>query len=113
MTSAALVIPAWNEPESIGAVLDEVPDGCVDQVIVVVSSADDPTLPVARAHGARTLVQPRSGYGAACWSGCQAALSAGAEIIAFLDGDYSDPPAALPRVLEPLLAGRADLVLGC
>jgi len=113
MTVAALVIPAWNEPESIGAVLDEVPADCASQVYVVVSSVDDPTLAVARLHGVQTLVQARAGYGAACWSGAQSALAAGADVLVFLDGDYSDPPAALPRVLEPLLAGDAELVLGC
>src|SRR5215216_4999099 len=112
MTSAALVIPAWNEPESIGAVLDEVPSGCVDEVIVVVPDASDPTLAVARGRGARVLIQPEPGYGAACCCGADAAIAAGAEVVAFLDGDYSDPPAALRLVLAPLVAGHADLVLG-
>jgi glycosyltransferase involved in cell wall biosynthesis len=113
MTTAALVIPAWNEPESIAAVLDEVPPGSVQQVFVVVRDADDPTVSAARARDARTLVQARPGYGAACWTGSQAAIAAGVDVIAYLDGDYADPPAELPRVLEPLLDGRADLVLGC
>jgi glycosyltransferase involved in cell wall biosynthesis len=112
MRTTALVIPAWDEAESIGAVLDEVPPGCVSHVIVVVGSADDPTAAVALARDATTLVQTRPGYGAACWTGAQAAQALGADIVAFLDGDYADPPAALPRVLEPILAGRADLVLG-
>lgn len=107
-----LVIPAWNEAEAIGAVLDEIPPGAVDQVLVVVGSHTDPTAAVARAHGATVLVPRRSGYGAACWSGARAALAGGADIIAFLDGDYSDPPAALERMLAPLRAGQADLVLG-
>jgi glycosyltransferase involved in cell wall biosynthesis len=110
--TTALVIPAWNEPESIGAVLDEVPAGCVDEVIVVVPDAADPTLRVARSRGARTLVQPRPGYGAACFHGARAAIAAGADVVAFLDGDYSDPPSALVHILEPLVAGRANLVLG-
>src|SRR5262249_35490152 len=101
MTTAALVIPAWNEPESIAAVLDEVPPGSAQQVFVVVRDADDPTVSAARARGARTLVQARPGYGAACWTGSQAAIAAGADVIAYLDGDYADPPAELPRVLEP------------
>jgi glycosyltransferase involved in cell wall biosynthesis len=112
-TGVTLVIPAWNEPESIGAVLDEVPPETVDQVLVVVSSPSDPTAGVARAHGARVLVQSVPGYGAACRAGAETALAEGAAVVAFLDGDYADPPAALPRVLSPVIAGRADLVLGC
>jgi glycosyltransferase involved in cell wall biosynthesis len=112
-TGVALVIPAWNEAESIGAVLDEVPLAAVDHILVVVSSPTDPTAAVARAHGARVLVQSQPGYGAACWAGADTALADGARIIAFLDGDYADPPADLPRILAALRTGRADLVLGC
>jgi len=109
----ALVIPAWNEAEAIGAVLREVPAAAVERIFVVVGSQTDPTAGVARAHGAEVLVQHRRGYGAACWTGAQAACAAGAEVVAFLDGDYADPPADLPRLLGPLAAGQADLVLGC
>lgn len=112
MRGVMLVIPAWNEAESIGAVLDEVPAGCVERVLVVVGGAGDPTAAVARAHGAEVLVQQGRGYGAACWTGARAALDAGARAVAFLDGDYADPPRELPRILAPLAAGRADLVLG-
>src|SRR5437773_11326070 len=120
-TGVTLVIPAWNEAEAIGAVLDEVPHQLVDQVLVVVGGTSDPTADVARQHGARVLVQRSAGYGAACWSGAEVALAEGAEIVAFLDGDYADPPAELIRVLAPLrnraargvqgAAGHADLVL--
>jgi glycosyltransferase involved in cell wall biosynthesis len=122
-TGVTLVIPAWNEAESIGAVLDEVPGDLVDQVLVVVGGPNDPTAEVARAHGARVLVQRGRGYGAACWTGAEVALADGAEVVAFLDGDYADPPAELARVLAPLrdraahsqdvTAARVDLVLGC
>jgi glycosyltransferase involved in cell wall biosynthesis len=112
-TGVTLVIPAWNEAEAIGAVLDEVPAGLVDEVLVVVGSHTDPTGAVAEAHGARVLVQARPGYGAACWTGAQEALTQKAEVIAFLDGDYADPPAALPRLLTSLRSNTADLVLGC
>jgi glycosyltransferase involved in cell wall biosynthesis len=110
---ASLVIPAWNEPESIGEVLDEVPPELFDQVFVVVAGAADPTAAVAAARGAEVLVQHARGYGAACWSGAQEAIARGSEVVAFLDGDYSDPPAALARLLQPLREGTADLVLGC
>lgn len=112
-TGVALVIPAWNEAEAIGAVLDEVPPGTVDQVLVVVGSESDPTGAVARRHGARVLVQQARGYGAACWTGARAALAENARVVAFLDGDYADPPADLPRLLSPIEEGRAELVLGC
>lgn len=112
-TGVALIIPAWNEPEAIGAVLDEVPRACVDELFVVVPTDSDATAAVARAHGARVLVQAAPGYGAACWTGVRQAIADGAETLAFLDGDYADPPAALPRLLAPIKLGHADLVLGC
>jgi len=101
-TGVTLVIPAWNEAEAIGAVLDEVPRELVDQVLVVVGGPTDPTAEVARRHRARVLVQRAPGYGAACWTGAEVALADGAEVVAFLDGDYADPPAELARVLAPL-----------
>ena len=108
----ALVIPAWNEVDAIGAVLDEIPSSSVDDVLIVVGSPTDPTASVARPRGARVIVQTQPGYGAACWTGALTALNEGTDMIAFLDGDYSDPPAELQRVLEPVLNGRADLTLG-
>ena len=112
-TGATLVIPAWDEAETIGAVLDEVPRDLLDSVIVVVGSEIDPTGSAAARHGARVLVQRARGYGAACLTGAEAALADGAKIIAFLDGDYSDPPGELGRILRPIQAGAADLVVGC
>jgi glycosyltransferase involved in cell wall biosynthesis len=84
----------------------------VEWVFVVAGNSTDATAAIAAAHGARVLDQPRPGYGAACWSGAHAAAAAGASVIAFLDGDYADPPAELPRLLAPLADGRADLSLG-
>ena len=72
----------------------------------------DGTAGVARAAGATTVGQDRRGYGAACAAGVRAATGAGAEVLVFLDGDYADDPTDLPRVLAPVLTGRADLTLG-
>jgi len=109
----SLVIPAWEEAESIGAVLSEVPPALVGEVLVVVGGAGDPTGPAAAALGARVLAPPQRGYGAACHEGALAAAAGGAEVVVFLDGDYADPPLELGRVLGPVLAGQADLALGC
>src|SRR6266851_9742695 len=108
-----LVIPAWDEAESIGAVLSEVPPELVGEVVVVVGSSADPTAAVAAAHGAPIIIQSRPGYGAACWQGAREAAALGAEIVVFLDGDYADPPMELAQVMGPVLADEADLVLGC
>jgi glycosyltransferase involved in cell wall biosynthesis len=108
--SVALIIPVWNEEEAIGRVLAEVPPGWVDRVIVVDGGSQDQTVAVARAAGATVVVQQRRGYGAACATGVAAAGAA--DVLVFLDGDYSDPPASIPGLLAPLADGRADLVLG-
>lgn len=107
--TVTVVIPARNEAEAIALVLREIPAGVVDAVFVVDGESIDGTAEAAAAAGARVIPQHRRGYGAACLEG---ALAAGGDVVVFLDGDYSDPPAALPAVLGPLLDGRADLVLG-
>jgi len=108
----ALVIPAWNEAECIGAVLNEVPDGGVEWTIVVCGHSTDGTDRIARERGAEVVVDNALGYGAACWSGARRAADLGADIVAFIDGDYSDPPRALASILAPLKQDRADLTLG-
>jgi glycosyltransferase involved in cell wall biosynthesis len=113
MAATALVIPAWNEPEAMRAILAELPSGSISRTIVVVPEADDPTVGVAREYCTEWIVQQQKGYGAACWTGAMAALDGGADVVVFLDGDYSDPPAAVPCLIAPILSGQADLVVGC
>jgi len=108
----ALVIPCLNEAEAIGAVLSEIPFDVVDQIIVVDNGSTDGSGTVARQAGATVVREDRPGYGWACWSGFQAAIVDGADIVVFLDGDRSDHPIELKRVLGPLIRGEADLVLG-
>lgn len=106
-----LVIPALDEEAAIGAVVRAVPAGWVDEVVVVDNGSRDGTAAAAGAAGARVVAEPRRGYGAACWAGVQA-LTPGIEVVAFLDGDGSQDPGELPRVLAPLDGGDADLVMG-
>jgi glycosyltransferase involved in cell wall biosynthesis len=107
----ALIIPALDEEAAIATVVRAVPADLVDDLVVVDNGSADGTAAAARAAGARVVQEPRRGYGAACWAGVQA-LAPGIAVVAFLDGDGSQDPAELPRLLAPLRAGRADLVLG-
>lgn len=113
----AFVIPALNEEGSIGATLDGLRAACVAtrckdaDVIVVDNGSRDATSRVAATHGAQVIREERRGYGQACLAGI-ASLPPDVEIVAFLDADGSDDPADLPRLLEPVLTGQADFVLG-
>jgi glycosyltransferase involved in cell wall biosynthesis len=106
-----LIIPALEEAAVIGDVVRRVPRAAVGEVIVVDNGSTDATAAVATRAGARVIVEPRRGYGAACWAGVQA-LAAGVDVAAFLDGDGSQRPEELPCVLAPVLASTADLALG-
>ncbi len=107
----ALIIPVLNEAEVIGTVLARVPDNILDEVLVVDNGSTDGTADVAARAGARVITEPRRGYGSACWAGVSA-LGPTTEVAVFFDGDGSQHPEELPRVLAPILAGEADLVLG-
>ena len=108
--SVSVIIPAFNEEESIGKVIADIPKTCVQEIIVVDNGCLDRTAEVARAAGARVVREERRGYGSACLAGI-AALNA-PEIVVFLDGDYSDFPSEMPLLLQPILAGDAEMVIG-
>ena len=107
----SVVIPARNEEAAIGRVIADLPRDLVTEVLVVDGGSTDQTRAVAAAHGARVIREPRRGYGRACLTGLEQ-IDAAADIVVFLDGDYSDRPAELPQLLAPIEAGLADLVLG-
>jgi glycosyltransferase involved in cell wall biosynthesis len=106
-TALSVVIPVFNEAESIASVIEEIPGDLVGEVIVADGGSTDGTQDIARAAGARVLNAGR-GYGRACQVGAQAALGA---VIVFLDGDGADRGDLLRLIAEPVLAGTHDLVL--
>jgi len=105
----AVVIPALNEAQSIGKVLDAIPDW-VDDIVVADNGSTDATADVARNHGARVVDAPRRGYGSACLAGIAALDSP--DIVVFLDADFSDHPDQMPRLVDPIIAGDAEMVIG-
>ncbi|MBC8085174.1 MAG: glycosyltransferase family 2 protein [Hymenobacter sp.] len=116
MSLIDVIIPAYNEEQSIGRVLVEIPAGLVREVIVVDNNSSDQTGTVARAAGATVLREPRPGYGHACLAGMAHCFARPAatqpDIIVFLDGDYSDYPEEMPLLLAPILRNEAELVIG-
>ncbi len=105
------VIPALDEAPSIARVVEGLRgQPLLAGVVVADNGSTDGTGEIARRAGARVVREVRRGYGYACLAGVLAARDA--EVIVLLDGDAADDPDDLPRVLEPLLEGEADLVVG-
>jgi glycosyltransferase involved in cell wall biosynthesis len=109
-TSVTVIIPALNEAGNIHRLVTEVLAVAPVQVIVVDNGSTDATAQEAQRAGAQAVSEPRRGYGYACAAGV--AADSQADLLVFLDGDYSFLPAELPVILAPILAGEADLVLG-
>jgi glycosyltransferase involved in cell wall biosynthesis len=107
--SVAIVIPALDEEEAIGRVLAHMPYPA-GYVTVVDNGSVDRTVEIAHAAGARVIAEPRLGYGAACYTGF--AANPDAEIIVFLDADFSEEPEQMTDLVGPIEAGEADFVLG-
>lgn len=106
----SLIIPALNEAENIGPLLSQVDTDLVDQIIVVDNGSTDGTGSVAAAGGATVVHEARRGYGSACLKAIHAAPAA--DVLVFMDGDGSDDPREIERLLTSLVQGEVDLVIG-
>jgi len=107
----SVVIPALNEEATIADVVRAVPRQVASDVIVVDNGSDDRTVERAREAGARVVRESRRGYGSACYAGVRA-LAADCEIVVFIDGDGSEYPELMGKLVEPILKGTHDFVLG-
>jgi glycosyltransferase involved in cell wall biosynthesis len=107
----AVILPALDEEAAIGGTLAELAGLGIEQILVVDNGSTDRTVDVSRAHGAEVVSEPRRGYGRACLAG-MAALRDNISTVVFLDADGSDNPRDLPRLLEPIERGEAEMVLG-
>ncbi len=106
----SVIIPAYNEEQSIGLVLDDLPQQQLHEIIVVDNHCTDNTAQVAQKHGARVVYEPQRGYGSACLKGMASLTDP--NIVVFVDGDYSDYPEEIFQLVAPILAGEQDFVLG-
>ena len=104
-----VVIPALNEADAIGRVINAIPDW-VDEIVVADNGSTDRTAIAAEVAGAHVTIEPIRGYGAACQAGIKALPAV--DIIVFLDGDYSDYPEDMHVLVDPILASEADFVVG-
>lgn len=109
-----VVIPAYNEEDSIGKVIEDVPSSLVRHIIVCNNGSSDKTAERAIEKGARVVNASQKGYGSACLAGLThiEELTLAPDIVVFLDGDYSDYPQEMPLLIEPISESSMDLVIG-
>ena len=108
-----VIIPAFNEANSIGRVIADIPKH-VNEVIVVSNNSTDKTIAIAESAGATVLEENQRGYGYACLKGLAYIKESlvKPDIIVFLDGDYSDYPEYLDAIVRPIIKCDVDLVIG-
>ncbi len=113
MPKIKVIIPAYNEQDSIANVINEIP-AIVNEVIVVNNNSTDNTVQNAKQAGATVLTENKKGYGYACLKGMEhiANQTEKPDIIVFLDGDYSDYPEELTKIVEPIINNNIDFVIG-
>lgn len=108
-----VVIPAYNEEDSIGLVLADIPPRLVRRVVVADNNSRDATAVRAREAGAEVVPAPVQGYGSACLAALGHVGRTGPpDVVVFLDADYSDHPEEMPGLVEPIARGEIDLVIG-
>jgi len=108
-----VIIPAFNEENSVGNVIKDIPKW-VDKIVVVNNNSTDETKIKAENCGAIVIDEPINGYGRACLKGIQFFKSSEEkpDIIVFIDADYSDYPEEMEQLVKPILIENVDLVIG-
>ena len=113
-TDIRVIIPAFNEENAVGSVIQEIPKELVTEIIVVNNASTDRTAEEAKRYGATVLHETKQGYGFACLKGMDyvSSLNENTDIIVFLDADYSDYPEEIGQLIAPIVDDSADLVIG-
>ena len=107
----SVIVAALNEEEAIGRVIHSIPRDIADEIVVVDNGSTARTTQVAHSAGARVILEPQRGYGRAYRAGLRA-ISPHCQIVVFLDGDGSDCPEMMSRLVQPIVDGTHDFVIG-
>jgi glycosyltransferase involved in cell wall biosynthesis len=109
-----VIIPAFNEENAVGRVIQDIPQELVDEVIVVNNNSTDATSRKAEQAGATVLFEGLKGYGRACLKGIDhlKGRMVDQDIVVFLDADYSDHPEQMESLIQPIIENKAKLVIG-
>lgn len=109
-----VIIPAYNEEDSIGKVIRDIPNGMVREIVVCNNNSSDNTKQVALDNGAIVVDAPQKGYGSACLAGVDyvAQKEESPDVIVFLDGDYSDHPEEMAQLTQAISDPDCDMVIG-
>jgi len=109
-----VIIPAFNEENGVGQVIEEIPKDVVAEIIVVNNASTDNTEKIAQEAGATVLRESIPGYGRACLKGIDYLIRSGIkpDIVVFLDADHSDYPEEIRELIRPIVEGKGDLVIG-
>lgn len=111
-----VIIPAYNEEESIGEVINDIPKELVSEIVVVNNNSTDKTTTNAESAGATVVNEMQMGYGYACLKGIKYAENLREnerpDILVFLDGDYSDYPEDIRGLVKPIIEDDIDMVIG-
>ena len=107
-----VIIPALNEEKTLPKVMVDIPKDLVDEVVVVDNGSTDRTPQIAEELGATLLFEPKKGYGYPCLMGIEYLKEKNPDIVIFLDGNYSDYPTEIIKLITPIVKEDYDLVIG-
>ena len=108
----AVIIPVLNEEKTLPLVLNDMPGDIVDEVVVIDNGSTDRTAEIAKEMGATLLSESRKGYGYPCLRGIEYLKEKKPDIVVFVDGNYSDHPDEIVKLVEPIVNSDYDLVCG-
>jgi len=108
----AVIIPVLNEEKTLPRVLNDISRELVDEIVVVDNGSSDRTVAVAEELGATVLKETKKGYGYPCLKGMEYLRGRTPDIVVFLDGNYSDYPDEINKLVTPMVNEGYDLVLG-